>query len=178
MRYTNSAGVSTFRSITVSNDPSGSTASRCPCGVKTVVAVKNPRRLFLYAQKNSSPPSMVVDRSPSNGRGTVHGDRTNTTFNSQITCVLQLPGTGQYIAMADRWKPEWWVPHLSRQIISGMERHFKGYTPDLSPKSAVPLPGKEQKNIENTYRSRYVWLPVEWDGEKPTIRLRSEWQTM
>ena len=103
------------------------------------------------------------------------GDRSNTIFNSQITCVLRLPGTERHIAMADRWKPEWWVPYLSRQIIFGMEHHFKGYTPDLSPKPAVPLPGKEQKNIENIYKSHYVWLPIEWDGGEPVLHWHDRW---
>ena len=104
------------------------------------------------------------------------GDKSNTTFNSQITCVLCLPGTNQYIAMADRWCPQWWIPMMSRQIISGMERHFKGYEPDRSPKEAMPLPGKEQVNPQNTSISRYVWLPVGWDGDKPVIRWHDEWR--
>lgn len=104
------------------------------------------------------------------------GDKTDTTFNSQITSVINLPGTDRYIACADRWMPQWWVPKMSKQIISGMERHFKAYKPDRTPKEPVPLPGKEQKNIENTCKSRYVWLPVEWEGEKPLIRWKDEWE--
>ena len=64
---------------------------------------------------------------------------------------------------------------MSKQIVSGMERHFKDYEPDRSPKEAVPLPGVEQKNVENTCRSRYVWLSLEWEGEKPVLRWRKEW---
>ncbi|MGN0999874.1 MAG: family 43 glycosylhydrolase, partial [Faecousia sp.] len=82
------------------------------------------------------------------------GDKSHTTFNSQISCVLQIPGTEKLIACADRWCPQWWVPKLSRQIISGMERHFAGYTPDRSEKQAIPLPGKEQINPQNTSISR------------------------
>lgn len=102
-------------------------------------------------------------------------DETNTTFSSQITSVLRLPGTDKYIACADRWMPGWWVPKMSKQILSGMERHFKDYKPDMSPKKAHPLPGVEQKHGENTFKSRYVWLPIEWEGDKPVIRWRSEW---
>lgn len=104
------------------------------------------------------------------------GDKTDTTFNSQITSVIHLPETDCYIACADRWMPQWWVPKMSKQIISGMKRHFKDYQPDRMEKEAVPLPGKEQKNIENTWKSRYVWLPVEWEGEKPVIRWKNEWE--
>ena len=104
------------------------------------------------------------------------GDKSGTTFNSQITSVIRLPGTDQYIACADRWMPDWWVPKMSKQIISGMKRHFKDYKPDLEPKKAAPLPGVEQKHGENTSKSRYVWLPIKWDGDKPTIRWRDEWR--
>ena len=62
-----------------------------------------------------------------------------------------------------------------RQIISGMRRHFADYKPDPSPQEAKPLPGKEIHHSENTSISRYVWLPLEWDGEKPVIRWRKEW---
>lgn len=103
------------------------------------------------------------------------GDKTATTFSSQITCVLQIPGTDQLIACADRWMPGWLIPRMSRLIISGMEKHFKDYKPDLTPKKPEPLPGIERKHGENTYRSTYVWLPIEWNGEKPFIRWRDEW---
>ena len=104
------------------------------------------------------------------------GDKKGNTFSSQITSVLKLPGKDIYIACADRWRPEFWVSMMGKQIISGMERHFKDYKPDTSPQKAAPLPGEEQKHTENTSISRYVWLPIEWDGEKPVLRWRDEWR--
>ena len=105
------------------------------------------------------------------------GDKSNTTFNSQITSVIRLPGTGRYIACADRWVPKWYVPLMAKQVISGMERHFQDYKPDTTPKEITSVPGTLQKHSENTYQSRYVWLPIEWEGEKPVIRWRDEWNT-
>ena len=102
------------------------------------------------------------------------GDKTNTTFNSQITCVLPVQGTDNLLACADRWCPQWWVSKMSKQIIKGMERHFKGYKPDLSPKAPVPLPGVEQISPQTTGISRYVWLLIEWQGEKPMLRWTGE----
>ena len=104
------------------------------------------------------------------------GDKRNISFSSQITCVLKLPGTERYIALADRWMPQWYVPLMAKQIISGMERHFKDYQPDKTPKRVEALPGELQKHNENTYRSRYVWLPIEWEVGKPVIRWRDEWK--
>ena len=104
------------------------------------------------------------------------GDKSDTSFSSQITCVIKIPDTEQYIALADRWMPQWYVPKMAKAIQSGMERHFKDYKPDTSPKEAAPLPGVLQKHNENTCKFRYVWLPIEWEGEKPVIRWRKEWK--
>ena len=104
------------------------------------------------------------------------GDRSHTSFSSQITSVIQLPGTDRYIACADRWMPQWYIKPLAGQIISGMERHFKDYQPDTTPRKAAPLPGTEQRHRENTSISRYVWLPIEWQGGKPVIRWRKSWR--
>ena len=104
------------------------------------------------------------------------GDRTATSFSAQFTSVIQLPGTDRFIACADRWMPQWYVKPMAKQIQAGMKRHFADYTPDTSPQKAAPLPGTLQKHRENTSISRYVWLPIEWEEEKPVIRWRDEWR--
>jgi hypothetical protein len=104
------------------------------------------------------------------------GDKTNTSFNSQISCVLKIPGKDLYIACADRWQPGKKSARLTAMTLKGMERHFKNYKPDTSPKEASPLPGKKIRHYENTRLSNYVWLPVEWQDEKPVIRWRNEWR--
>lgn len=104
------------------------------------------------------------------------GDSSNTTFNSQITCVIRLPGTDRYIALADRWMPGWYIPKLSGSIVKGMERHFKDYVPDTTPKDIYSVPGVLQKHNENSFKSRYVFLPIEWKGEKPVIRWQKKWR--
>lgn len=103
------------------------------------------------------------------------GDRTGTSFSAQFTSVIQIPGTDRYIACADRWMPQWYVKPMAKQIISGMKRHFANYKPDTSRHKARPLPAKEIHHGENTSISRYVWLPIEWEGEKPVIRWKKKW---
>jgi len=103
------------------------------------------------------------------------GDRTGTSFYSQITSVIKVPGTGQYIACADRWRPQWYYKLGAKYCISIFEKEFKDYVPDKSPKEVTPLPMKEQRHKENTSVARYVWLPIEWDGDKPIIRWQDEW---
>jgi hypothetical protein len=52
---------------------------------------------------------------------------------------------------------------------------FAGYIPDRSYREAGPLPGRLLKHGEDTSISRYVWLPMEWDGDKPILRWRDSW---
>ena len=66
---------------------------------------------------------------------------------------------------------------MARQIVNGTARHFKDYKPDTTPKKEEPLPGKELIHTENTSISRYVWLPIEWERDKPVIRWKKEWGT-
>lgn len=103
------------------------------------------------------------------------GDKSDTTFNSQITCVLKIPGTEKYVACADRWMPYGIVPMMSKNIVKSFEKQFKDYKPDLSPRTDG-VSGKLQRHWENTAFSRYVWLPIEWQGDKPVIRWQDEWR--
>lgn len=110
------------------------------------------------------------------------GDTEGTSFFSQFTCVLKLPNTDQYIAMADRWKP---LPHQQKfglkylktveKAMSG-DRHADITVPDRSPRVAGRLSGKLIHHPMNTSIARYVWLPIEWEGEKPVIRWKDEWK--
>ena len=104
------------------------------------------------------------------------GDKSNSSFSSQITSVIKLPDTDRYIACADRWMPQWYVKPLAKPIIAGTTWYFKNYQPDAQPQKATPLPHTEQRHKENTSISRYVWLPIEWQGDKPVIRWRGEWR--
>ena len=71
--------------------------------------------------------------------------------------------------------PQWYVPYMSKMVQSGMKRHFADYVPDTSKKEAR-LSMKENIHTENTSISRYVWLPIEWQDEKPVIRWWKEWR--
>ena len=94
------------------------------------------------------------------------GDKTNTSFSSQINVCPQSTGK-RYVHRlcrpVDTGKDGY---EDVRSGNKGMERHFKDYKPDHSPKKAEPLPGKLLKHTEKTCKSTYVWLPIEWDGRK------------
>lgn len=109
-------------------------------------------------------------------------DKDGTSFYGQFTSVLKLPGTEQYVAMADRWKP---LPRqqkfglkflkLIEKSMSG-DRHDNFTIPDRSPRLVKKLSGKKSRHFENTSIARYVWLPIEWEGDKPAIIWKEEWK--
>jgi len=102
-------------------------------------------------------------------------DKYSNSFSSQITSVIRIPGTDQYIACADRWCPQWWINFMTKRFDRRMRRSFANYVPDTSPREPQPLSGEETPKKENTSISRYVWLPIEWEGDKPVIRWQKEW---
>lgn len=106
-------------------------------------------------------------------------DTTKSSFFSQFTSVLKVPGTELYIVMADRWMPTFLGKAITRLSYPFAERTLKAsgaWTVDTSEKEAVELPGVEIKHKENTSISTYVWLPVEWIDGKPMIRWYDEWK--
>lgn len=104
------------------------------------------------------------------------GDWTGTTFNSQITSILQIAGTDRYIACADRWIPKWDAPIQAKKMYRNIQREFRSYQPDTSPRIPQPLTGATETFGHNTAISQYVWLPIQWEREKPVIRYRRKWK--
>lgn len=104
------------------------------------------------------------------------GDRWGTTFNCQITSVIQIPGTDQYIACADRWIPKWNANIQAKKMFREITKHFRDYVPDTAPRYPQPLTGMKNTFNHNTSISQYVWLPIEWEGDKPVIRWHRKWK--
>jgi hypothetical protein len=76
------------------------------------------------------------------------GDPTHTSFRSQVSSVFKHPDKRDlYIALADRWLPE----------------------------LAAGSVGTNDGIHENTSVADYVWLPLRFDGTKPSIEWRDEW---
>lgn len=110
------------------------------------------------------------------------GDGTGTSFYSQFTCVLPVPGRKLLIAMADRWKPTPLGRLASRACrrllrLPAAERCAAALArPDRSPQTDVSLPRTQPRHFVNTSAARYVWLPVEWEDGRPVIRWRDTWR--
>ncbi len=98
-------------------------------------------------------------------------DASRTSFHSQISSVFKVPGKKDlYIACADRWLPE------------AMDLEYEGYAaflecifnPDYPDKSAGRYM-EEHPVVENTSIADYVWLPIQFDGDRPYIKWYDEW---
>jgi hypothetical protein len=116
------------------------------------------------------PFSVIGDLHPS--------DRSRTSFNSQISCVFRHPHKKDlYIAMADRWMgplsgPDFEEGAYSKEIGELFARAF------ASGRAIAPADRKRlEDNLHiNTSLSRYVWLPIRFDEERPSIEWRYEWK--
>jgi hypothetical protein len=110
------------------------------------------------------------------------GDDSKTSFYSQISSVMNVSGSDLYITLADRWYPSrfgmWKAPRFHKMVERAMkgDRLDKYKTPDREPKTVATLSAKQVRHMPNTSKSRYVWLPIEWEGDKPIIRWHDEWR--
>lgn len=107
-------------------------------------------------------------------------DTTHTSFCSQITDVIKIPGKKNlYVAVADRWMPQIIGTDAAKQEWDRMIKFFKNHRPN--PQSIAPVPivdrSKEVRwDWDDTKNARYVFLPIVWEGEKPCIYWKDEWR--
>jgi hypothetical protein len=107
------------------------------------------------------------------------GDRSGTSFRSQISDVLKVPGKQDlYIAIADRWLPNFPQRRFMSNLMAGLfDLLFR-----LTPADVSKLPLKEQPAEEsnipnsNTAFANYVWLPIRFEGDLPVIDWKDEWR--
>ena len=104
------------------------------------------------------------------------GDESRTSWHSQISSVFRVPGKRDlYIALADRWAPEYM--HLRYEDYAEWFRIR--FSPDATEEEKVRM-AELKKNLPpdsglDTSRSRYVWLPFRFEGEKGILDWRDTW---
>lgn len=128
-------------------------------------------------------PSEIAVAKTFHGPFTVLGDPhpfdpSHTSYHSQISCVFKVEEKEDiYIAMADRWAPEymdipyerygnWFARYFSPEHVK--ERSTKG----RQEAADLGLPGDSGMN---TSIADYVWLPFRFDGEKPILEWMDRW---
>ena len=111
--------------------------------------------------------------------GTVHeNDTEHMSFRSQICSVFKHPHKKDlYIALADRW-----LTNLPEKIEGN---YYRECLRDAYGVGEQAMSTEEYQKIRalNTPAVRtmaladYVWLPIEFNGDKPTIRWYDSWKT-
>ena len=103
-------------------------------------------------------------------------DESLSSFNSQFTQVFRLPESGRYIALSDRWVPDYPVDAkradmLRRCIASRYDpEHYQATDEEKKELAAAPM-----LETADTSRADYVWLPVEFAGRRVRIRWHDKW---
>lgn len=116
--------------------------------------------------------------------GILHpNDVTETSFNSQISDVFKVPGKKNlYIALADTWfphvadDPNYASGDLSRWVRSAIAKATSKPRKPFTPEEQQAVMYAAQLTGVNTSISRYVWLPITFNGDYPTIEWRDSWR--
>ncbi len=95
-------------------------------------------------------------------------DAKHTSFDSQISCIFKVQGKDNlFIAMADRWLMD--LPNNMPDVCKVFDSMFN---PNVE---RIPFNVKDY-TTKPTSIARYVWLPIEFDGDVPTIKWYDEWK--
>jgi len=123
---------------------------------------------------------------PFTSLGDLHpDDRSRTSYNSQISCIFRHPRKRDlYIALADRWCPnlageDFESGRLSLNLHSGITKAMSKPPQPITPDEAKSLRAMSSVGLigVNTSISRYVWLPITFEGDRPVIRWQDTWKT-
>lgn len=98
-------------------------------------------------------------------------DLGGTSHRSQISSVFRHPGKRDlYIALADRWRPD--LTAQESHQSDNFAQYFSGGT-GFDEFIAAQPGGGDARAV--TALADYVWLPIEFDGDRPLIRWRDAW---
>lgn len=103
-------------------------------------------------------------------------DDSSASFNSQISGVFKHPKMDLYIALADRWVPDYPVDReryewLKRVIGSNYNKEYKSTIKEKMQLMKTPLMASANTSIAD-----YVWLPIRFDGDRAYIEWHEEWK--
>ncbi len=109
------------------------------------------------------------------------GDSTASSFNSQITCVLRIPGKKDlYVALADRWEPQTTGTDMARKAFKSKEKAYLGHRPLPQDESRQPKVRDLEYVLIGTsrdiYNATYTFLPIRFDDGTPLIEWKDSWR--
>ncbi len=103
-------------------------------------------------------------------------DASNASFNSQISKIFRIEGTDRFIAMADRWLPG--TP-VDARLADVFTRVIAGtYAPDkyqATDEERREMYAANKLETADTSVADYVWLPIEFENEKPVLKWLDAW---
>lgn len=104
-------------------------------------------------------------------------DASHASFNSQISKIFPVEGSGRFIAMADRWLPG--TP-VDARLADVFTRVIAGtYDPEryrATDEERREMTTANRLETADTRIADYVWLPVEWKDERPVLRWQDQWR--
>ena len=107
-------------------------------------------------------------------------DKFSDSFASQITSVIKIPGKDLYIALADRWLPEYVGTDVPARIFKDKEKSYldhKPYDKDFTVPAVKDKTGYKRGKWDTTVDARYVFLPISFTSDgTPIIKWRDEWR--
>lgn len=105
-------------------------------------------------------------------------DASNASFNSQISQVYKVPGKKDlYIALADRWVPDYHVDAKRADIIErSIASHYEPEKYCVTAEERQEVMRSPMLESANTSAADYVWLPLRFDGERVLIDWKDAWR--
>ena len=109
------------------------------------------------------------------------GDSCASSFNSQITGVIRIAGTDQWIALADRWEPHTTNTDFARRTFEAKKGAYANYKPQpQKPAGTVPVVVDRSHQLVDAahavYHAGYVFLPITMENGVPRIHWQGEWK--
>ena len=109
------------------------------------------------------------------------GDSCASSFNSQITGVVKIPGKNLWIALADRWEPHTTGTDFAQRTFEAKKGAYANYQPQ--PQKPI---GTEPQVVDRRYKlvdaahavyhAGYVFLPITFENGIPRIHWQDEWR--
>ena len=104
-------------------------------------------------------------------------DESCASFNSQITKVFRVEGTDMFIAMADRWLPEYPVDsRLADVFTRAVAMRYDPEHYQATEEECEEMIAGNVLETADTSISDYVWLPVVWEDGRPRLRWQDSWK--
>lgn len=107
------------------------------------------------------------------------GDPYQHSFSSQITCVIHIPNSDLYIAMADRWQPSVTNTDIPVKVAASFEKRNANSRPNEPDFSTPQVRNKYYTLIDpghDVMNATYIFLPIIFKDGKPTLEWKDSWK--